>query len=269
MASLGHSERDRFERVYRRSQSPAMMAVERCVCGCDYGATSWADRKEVDQLAALLELAPGVRLLDIGAGSGWPALYMAKLSGCDLALTDMPLSGLRIAAERAEKDGLAGACWVVAADGAALPFGDARFDAVTHSDVLCCLEEKKTVLESCRRVVSPDGRMVFSVIYVKPDLSPEEHRHAIESGPPLVDAPMPYPEMLDATGWRILARKDLTQRFARAVSRKLDALDAQRDELVRLIGAQELEDQYKTLQARCGAATAGNLRRALFVAVPC
>jgi len=55
-----------------------MQSVERCVFGCDYGVTSWADRDEADELVTLLGLAPGMRLLNVGAGSGWPGLYLAQ-----------------------------------------------------------------------------------------------------------------------------------------------------------------------------------------------
>ena len=87
----------RFDRIYRRNQAPAMQSVERCAFGCDYGATSWANRDEADELVELLELAPGKRLLDVGAGSGWPGLYMAGKSGCDIALA----CDLRIMADSA------------------------------------------------------------------------------------------------------------------------------------------------------------------------
>jgi ubiquinone/menaquinone biosynthesis C-methylase UbiE len=78
---------------------------------------------------------------------------------------------MRIAAERAAADGLAGRAWAVASDGAALPFVDASFDAIEHSDVLCCLEAKIAVLAECRRVARDAGRMVFTP-YPLPRLSP-------------------------------------------------------------------------------------------------
>jgi 2-polyprenyl-3-methyl-5-hydroxy-6-metoxy-1,4-benzoquinol methylase len=98
------AQRRRFEELYARAQSPVMRSIERSVCGCDYGASSWTTREEAQRIGTLLGLRPGVRLLDVGAGSGWPGLYLAKTSGCDVALVDLPLSGLRIAAQRAVAD---------------------------------------------------------------------------------------------------------------------------------------------------------------------
>ncbi len=85
---------ERFSKTYLCAQTPTMRAIERRVCGCDYGGTSWTTREQCEQISALLELRPGMRLLDVGAGSGWPGLYLAGPSGCDTVLVDLPLAGL-------------------------------------------------------------------------------------------------------------------------------------------------------------------------------
>ena len=118
-----------FEASYQRITAPVMQAIERHVCGCDYGGTSWTTRDEAETMARLLSLRPGKTLLEVGAGAGWPSLYMTKLSGCRVVMTDLPAEGLRVARERAERDGLAEHCSVVQADGAALPVNDRALDA--------------------------------------------------------------------------------------------------------------------------------------------
>lgn len=164
------AKRDRFAKTYARSQCPASLSVERHVCGCDYGATSLTTRDEACQMAALLGLQRGIRLLVVGAGAGWAGLYLAKKTGCEVMLVDLPLTGLHIASQRAAKDRLMNRCWIAVADGSQLPFRDRSFDAVSHSDVLCCLQNKRGVLEACRRVIRDNGRMVFTVIWITPSL---------------------------------------------------------------------------------------------------
>ena len=66
---------------YEVSSLPAMREVERTVLGCDYGGTSWTTSNQATQIIELLELKPGLHLLDIGAGSGWPGLYLADAGG--------------------------------------------------------------------------------------------------------------------------------------------------------------------------------------------
>ena len=112
---------DRFSKTYQRlTSSEIMLGIERAVCGCDYGCTSWTTRDETRDICERLGLAPGVRLLDIGSGSGWPALYLARESGCNAVLTDLPPEGLGAAKRRAEADGLAERCEIVQADARAL-----------------------------------------------------------------------------------------------------------------------------------------------------
>jgi 2-polyprenyl-3-methyl-5-hydroxy-6-metoxy-1,4-benzoquinol methylase len=71
------AQTERFEKSYSNLQSAVMLAIERQVCGCDYGGNSWTTRDEAQHIGANLDLKPGMRLLDVGAGSGWPGLYLA------------------------------------------------------------------------------------------------------------------------------------------------------------------------------------------------
>jgi ubiquinone/menaquinone biosynthesis C-methylase UbiE len=245
-----------------------MLTIERSVCGCDYGGNSWTSRDEAEQIAARLALRPGVRLLDIGAGSGWPGLYMGKISGCDIALVDLPLSGLRIAAQRASKDGMTGNVWATVADAAALPFADESFDAISHSDLLCCLKQKRSVLAACRRVMRRHGRMVFTVISVAPDLSAEQYSRAVENGPEFIETDTGYPTLLEETGWIVTGHKDITMTYADRVRRQLDADETHEDELVALIGASEFAERLAGWRPKLAAMDDNILRRELFEAEP-
>jgi ubiquinone/menaquinone biosynthesis C-methylase UbiE len=258
--------RERFDELYQLVQAPIMREIERSVCGCDYGGTSWTTRREAEQVGELLGLAPGRRLLEVGAGSGWPGLYLARTTGCDVTLLDLPLAGLRIGAERAVADRLPGACWSVLADGAAMPFGNGAFDAVSHSDVLCCLDAKLSVLRACRRVIRSGGRMVFTVIFPKPGLSSADHERAVESGPPFVETALAYPAMLRQAGWVITDHVDLTAEYAETVRRLLRKEEAHADELSGLYGEAEYSEKVARRHKKLRALEAGLLWRELFAA---
>ncbi len=255
-----------FAEDYRLAQSGVMLEIERAVCGCDYGGTSWTTRHEAQQLAELLGLGPGRRLLDVGAGSGWPGLYLAQLTGCDLVLVDVPLAALRIAAERAAVDRLTGACWVALADGAALPFGNGWFDAISHSDVLCCLDAKLPVLRACRRVVRDGGSMAFTVISPAPGLSPADYARAVEIGPPFVETAAGYPTMLRQAGWDITEHLDVTAEYGETVRCLLRAEEARAAGLSELIGDAAYSEKLAGRRRNIQAIEGGLLRRELFAA---
>ena len=113
------------------------LEIEREVMQSDYGSTSYTTRSQAEKIGQLLELGPDQRLLDVGTGSGWPGLFLARTTGCDVALVDKPLQGLREASARVAEDRLTGESWLAVGDGSALPFLSGWFDAITHCDVLC------------------------------------------------------------------------------------------------------------------------------------
>jgi len=128
---------EELDRRYRLGEAPARRRVEQAVLGSVYGATSYTTVLQAAELAERLQLGPGVSLLDLGAGSGWPGLHLATVTGCAVVLTDRPGEGLRIAQQRAFEDGLADRCRFVRSSGDRLPFRGEVFDAVTHTDVFC------------------------------------------------------------------------------------------------------------------------------------
>jgi SAM-dependent methyltransferase len=111
--------------------------IEQRVIGGDWGANGYTTMAQADTLARELGLAAGHCLLDLGTGRGWPGLYLAARTGCRVVLTDLPLEGLRMAADRAAEEGLAARTGVVVAAASRLPFRAGSFDAVIHTDVLC------------------------------------------------------------------------------------------------------------------------------------
>jgi len=254
-----------FERTYALGRAPAVRELERCVLGCDYGGTSWTTREEADRMIGRLTLQPGVQLLDVGSGAGWPGLYRARNSGCDVTLADMPLAGLRVACERAAEDGLAPRSRVVAADGAHLPFRDGSFDAVSHSDVLCCMPAKLEMLRECRRVARTGAKMEFSVIAIPDGLSDAEHQLAIEGGPPFVETPDDYGALLARSGWQMIERADVTPTFTRAVRILLDGMTERAEALLEAYGAEDFSAKLAKRRAAVAAMDQRALKREIFL----
>jgi len=125
----------RFAARYSREE-PLLAQLEREVMGSDHGANGYTTVAQADELARILALRRGERLLDVGSGCGWPGLHIAARSGCDVVLTDVISSGMRRARRRIQVEGLDGSSALLAS-ARHLPFRRGSFDAVTHADVLC------------------------------------------------------------------------------------------------------------------------------------
>lgn len=125
-----------FSERYALTGTPVVDDIERRVIDAVWGANGYTTRAQADELGKRLDLARGRCLLDIGAGRGWPGLYLAHRTGCDVVATDLPLEGLRAAAGRAAREqiDLVGCVVASARD---LPFKSDVFDAIVHTDVLC------------------------------------------------------------------------------------------------------------------------------------
>ncbi len=259
---------DRFVERYRHVESDLVRDIERCVCGCDYGASSWTTVDEIQLIIALLGLNEDKYMLELGAGTGWPGLKLAEQTACQALLTDLPLDGLKIAHRRAATDGLDEKVAVAAASGSLLPFPTASFDAVFHSDVLCCLPEKKEVLEECRRCVAPGGCMVFPVIFPTTNLSAEDQQLVLDGGPPFGEIEQSYPDMLAQTGWEMTKQIDLTDQFTQSMALMDKKLTQYSGELDNLKG-QEIAAEERCRRANAVRATVrGILRRDLYRAIP-
>jgi 2-polyprenyl-3-methyl-5-hydroxy-6-metoxy-1,4-benzoquinol methylase len=127
----------RFAERYRVAQTELTRQIELAVIGGDWGANGYTTAAQADRLGRDLYLGPGTRLLDVGAGRGWPGLYLAASTGCQVVLADVPIEGLLTAKARANAERLADRAVAVAASARHPPFSAAAFDAVVHTDVLC------------------------------------------------------------------------------------------------------------------------------------
>lgn len=69
---------------------------------------------------------------------------------------------------------------LVAADAAALPFPDAAFDVVAAVFVLCTIDDLGASLAEARRVLRPDGRLVFYEHVAAPELGLRKWQRRLE-----------------------------------------------------------------------------------------
>jgi ubiquinone/menaquinone biosynthesis C-methylase UbiE len=110
-------------------------------------------------LATRLGLAADTTLIDVGAGMGGAAEFVAAEFGTEVVLAE-PMTGACQAARQ-----LFGRPTVAAA-GENLPFGPAVFDVAWSLGVVCSSTDQPTMLHELRRVVRADGK-IGVLVYIK------------------------------------------------------------------------------------------------------
>ena len=244
--------------------NPVRMLIETAALGAAYGSTGYTTRAQANRIAGFLALGPGVRLADIGAGSGWPGLYYAKTTGCTVVGTDLPLDGLQRAAGRAVADRADGG--YVLATGKHQPLRSGVFDAVVHIDVLCCLGPKERVLRECQRLLRPGGRFAFTTIHVAEDLDPPAHRRAVRAGPWHVATRRPYAEMVERAGFVDIRVHDVSPAYQQTQRAWLEAAEANGEAVRRATSDAEFELGQADRRRTQAAIAHGLLRRSLITA---
>ena len=127
----------RFKQRFAVSGLDVSLAIEAEALGTNYQANGYATIAQVDELGSLLGLGPGMTLLDLGAGCGWPGLYLALELGCSVISTDALAEGATSARRRAIADGIDKRAWPMVVDARQLPLRNASVDAVVHTDMMC------------------------------------------------------------------------------------------------------------------------------------
>ena len=264
MATLQEQEaRERFADRYRQERTDLVGQIEQRVIGGDWGANGYTTIAQADDLADRLDLRPGDLLLDVGAGRGWPGLYVAATTGCSVVLADLPLEGLAVAKARIATEGLEGRASCVNASARDLPFRAETLRCRRPHRRAVLPAPKLAVTRALRRVLRPGGAMAFQVIHTAPDLSEPERRQAHRSGPWAVSSRHAPDELMRRAGFVDVVVVDQTEQFRTTAAAWIREWDSHRAELVALHGEAEFDTRQQDRNVQLQAIDDGLLRRSL------
>jgi SAM-dependent methyltransferase len=102
----------------------------------------------------------GKKVLDVGCGAGTDLARFAK-GGAIVTGVDLSPSAIALARQNFAQQGLAAD--LREADGERLPFADNAFDVVFAHGVVQYTAHDQTLVDECRRVLTPGGTAVFQV----------------------------------------------------------------------------------------------------------
>jgi enediyne biosynthesis protein CalE5 len=144
------------------------------------------------RLVADARIRPGLRVLDLGSGTGYPALLAAQIVGPDGSVTGIDLAEqmLEVARRKAAALKLTNVTFRTG-DVTTLPFEANSFDAVTSRFCLMFLPEIPKAAAEIARVLKPGG-WVAAAVWSAPEKNPSIGL-AMEAIKKVVELPPPDP----------------------------------------------------------------------------
>jgi SAM-dependent methyltransferase len=238
------------------------------IYGEDIGQNSWLTADEYRAWLTWLELSPEAQALEVGCGSGGPALFLAQETGARVTGIDVDAHGVKRANRMARELGMAERTQFQQADASQpLPFADGSFDAIVCIDAINHLPDRLTVLHEWRRLLKPDGRLLFTDPLIMTGLLSSEEVAIRSSMGRAFFAPMGENARLIAlTGLTLGREEDTTANVALIGARRVRAREALRAEVIAREG-QETFDRLQQFYAMAQTlASEGCLSRYVFLA---
>ena len=242
--------------------------VRRDAFGDEIGQNSWLTREELDRFISELDLRPSSRLLEIGCGSGGPALHLVRSAGCEVVGVDANEKGVANATRMARGAGLETRARFVRADAShPLPFESECFTALLCIDTVNHLADRLRVFGEWARVLKAGGRLLFTdPITVTGPLGSDEIAIRASIGYFLF---VPHGEderLLVEAGLRVLAVEDATENMAAVADRWLAARAKRADTLREIEGRETFDGQQRFLQVAAIVARERRLSRFVYLA---
>ena len=175
-----------------------------------------------DALVECAHIGAGTRVVDLCAGLGGPARYIASRYGAFVTGVELTPARVAGAAELTRLVGLGGQVQVVQGDVTALPLPDASQDAVVSQEALLHVPDLARVFAEAYRVLRPNGRIAFTNWVVHHPLSAAD-RQLLWDGMTAVTLISidKHVELLRAAGFEIASVEDETDSWGGILAERL------------------------------------------------
>lgn len=161
------------------------------------------------ELAARMELQPGMRVLDVGCGIGGPARYFASEQGCRVNAIDLTEEFVNAAKGLTRATKLEDKVEYRRANALELPFEAATFDRAYTIHVLMNIADKAGVFREVRRVLKPNGLFaIFDIMRAKDGPLQYPVPWALSEDTSFVSDAKQYRKALEEAGFRVEQERD-------------------------------------------------------------
>lgn len=249
-----------------RLDSPANRLLRDSIWGArnDIGQQSFITPDYIDRMIMLLGIGPGTHVLDVGSGTGGPAVYLANATGCRVSGVEINEVGVQTSTRLIGNAGLQDRVTVTQGDASDLPFADGTFDLAISLNVMNVFEDKERVFREVLRVLRPGGRWAFLTGTFRMGPEDADARERLRRGyliPQFYDSLDEYKRKLWNSGFRIDEAIEIIGDFWVQVKRWGDAYRTHRDAVAAEQGAENTDyhiDYFETYLALVEAGKAAN-----------
>jgi SAM-dependent methyltransferase len=259
-----------YDTQYAAFSSGVQARIRRAAFAEDIGQNGWLSADEHRRHFEWLRAGPRSHVLDIACGSGGPALFMAQTTGCRVTGVDVNEAGIAAARDMAAAHRLGDRATFAQADGgSSLGLADGSFDGLVCIDAINHLADRPAVLARWRRMLKPNGRLVFTdPIVVTGILTSEEIAIRASIGFFLFTPPGDDLRLLNEAGYSIVHAEDTTARVDANAFAFHAARERYRDELIAEEGADVFAAKQRFFAVAGTLARERRLSRFTYVAEP-
>jgi SAM-dependent methyltransferase len=236
-----------FSGTYKNYAEQLYKEIRSETYGEDIGQTSWLTANEYREFFSLLKLSGDDNVLEIAPGSGGPAVFMVKETGCRVTGIDINEEGVKNANKLAAENGLADKMKFMHGDGSnPLPFSDASFNIVLCIDSMNHLYPRDKVIAEFKRILKPGGQLLYTdPVVVTGIVTNEELAIRSSLGLFLFAPPGENERILKEAGFKSIQSKDVTDNISSVSIQWHDARQKRKKELLQF----EDENNFNGLQA--------------------
>ncbi len=259
---------DLFDSTYGHFTERVMTAIRAETFGADIGQNSWVTVDEYDRILPWLDVGAEHHVLEVASGSGGPARYLARRTGCRVTGIDANESGVATASEMAARAGeTERVSFRVADANAALPFDADSFDGLLCVDSMNHLPSRLAVFREWHRVLRPGRRALFTdPVVITGPITNDELALRSSIGVFLFVPPGVNEQLIEDAGFRLIRQEDLSDNAALVAGRWHRARQTHRDDLLRIEGEERFEGLQRFFDAVHKLTSQRQLSRIAYVA---
>ncbi|HEU4426229.1 MAG TPA: methyltransferase domain-containing protein [Pilimelia sp.] len=195
----------------------------------------------------------GQRLIDVGSGTGRPAVLLAQQTGASIVGINVSVGQVASATALARDSGVSDLVTFAVADAMDIPYPEGSFDLVWAMESLSHMKDRVAALREMQRVLKVGGRLVVTDISEIAEMDPGDREllftcFLMSS----LEAHDRYPEVVREAGFELVAVHDLTPRVNTTLERVAEGYVQKRDKIVARYGedfAREVDGDFPRLGA--------------------